>query len=124
MQNQLGVYRIPLWFYATRFQTERRDALYSHLDFKNLLHAERTLSALPADNPFIMIYGPTSASLVAVLTRQLEFLLLKLRGDSAYVLRHAQLDASGAQAGPAIDAKAPADFLRLFDDYKRVFDKH
>jgi hypothetical protein len=124
MQNQLGVYRIPLWFFATRFQTEQRGALYSHLDFKNLLHAERTLSALPAENPFIMIYGPTSASLVAVLTRELEFLLLKLRGDSAYVLRHAQLDASGAQSGKANNPKAPADFLRLFEDYKRAFDRH
>jgi hypothetical protein len=124
MQSQLGVYRIPLWFYATRFQAEQRDALYSHLDFKHLLHAERTLSVLPAENPFIMIYGPTSASLVAVLTRELEFMLLKLRGDSAYVVRHAQLDASGAETGPGRDARAPSDFLRLFEDYKRSFDKH
>jgi hypothetical protein len=45
MQDQLGVYRIPLWFYATRFEGEERGALYSHLDFKNLLQAEHTLSA-------------------------------------------------------------------------------
>jgi hypothetical protein len=124
MQDQLGVYRIPLWFYATRFSAEQRDGLYSHLNFKNLLHAERTLGALPPESPFIMIYGPTSSSLVAVLTRESEFLLLKLRGEQAYVLRHARLDASGAQTGPGKDARAPADFLRLFEDYKRRFDAH
>jgi hypothetical protein len=123
MQDQLGVYRIPLWFYATRFEGEERGALYSHLDFKNLLQAERTLSALPPEDPFVMIYGPTSASFVAVLTRELEFILLKLRGDSAYVMRHARLDASGAELGAGKDTHAPADFLRLFFDYKRVFDK-
>jgi hypothetical protein len=124
MQSQLGVYRIPLWFYATRFAAAQRDALYSHIDFKSLLHAERTLSPLPAESPFVMIYGPTSASLVAVLTRELEFLLLKLRGESAYVMRHAQLDASGVQTSQAKDKNAPADFLRLFEDYKRIFDRH
>jgi hypothetical protein len=124
MQNQLGVYRIPLWFYATRFDSEERHGLYSHLDFKNLLHAERSLGAPPAENPFIMIYGPTSASLVAVVTRELEFVLLKLRDQSAFVMRHARLDATGAELGPGKDAQAPADFLRLFYDYKRVFDRH
>jgi hypothetical protein len=124
MQDQLGVYRIPLWFYATRFAAVEHHALYSHLDFRNLLHAERSLRPPPAESPFVMIYGPTGASLLAVLTRELEFLLLKLRGPSAYVLRHAQLDAQGNELGPGRDHGAPADFLRLFHDYKRAFDQH
>ena len=122
MQDQLSVYRIPLWFYATRFAAERDDRLFSHLDFKNLLHRERALS-VPAieESPFVMIYGPTSASFLAVLTREHDFTLLKLRGDSAYVMRHDRLDASGGFAGAARDAAGPASFLRLFDDYRAYF---
>ncbi|HEX6241584.1 MAG TPA: alkaline phosphatase family protein [Polyangiales bacterium] len=122
LQDRLEVYRIPLWFYATRFSSARDDRLFSHLEFKNLLHSERTLGAVPlAERPFVMIYGPTSASFVAVLTRDLSFMLLKLRGDSAFVMQHAQVDATGRVLGPAKDVREPADFLRLFFDYRRGF---
>jgi hypothetical protein len=125
LQDQLDVYRIPLWFYATRFQAVRDDRLLSHLELKDLLHSERTLGALHvAERPFVMIYGPTSASLVAALTRELDFVLLKLRGERAFVLRHARLDASGRELGAARDPREPADFLRLFFDYRRYFQAH
>jgi len=122
MQNQLSVYRIPLWFYATRFAAQREHRLFSHLDFKNLLHRERALSVTPlAESPFVMIYGPTSASFLTVLTRDNDFMLLKLRGDSAYVLRHVRLDPSGDPAGTPHNPEGPASFLRLFEDYRRSF---
>jgi hypothetical protein len=68
-----------------------------------------------------MIYGPTSASFVAALTRDLSFVLLKLRGEEAFVMRHAQLDANGRRLGPGKAAREPADFLRLFFDYRSGF---
>jgi hypothetical protein len=71
-----------------------------------------------------MMYGPTSASFVAALTRDLDFVLLKLRGDSAFVMRHARLDITGKQVGAATDAREPADFLRLFFDYRAKFTAH
>jgi hypothetical protein len=122
MQDQLAVYRIPLWFYATRFAAQRDDRLFSHLDFKNMLHRERALG-VPAlnESPFVMIYGPTSASFLTVLTRERDFMLLKLRGDSAYVMRHDRLDPSGGFAGRAGDPEGPASFLRLYDDYRTYF---
>lgn len=122
MQNQLSVYRIPLWFYATRFAAERDDRLFSHLDFKNLLHRERALN-MPtlSESPFVMIYGPTSASFLTVLTRERDFMLLKLRGESAYVMRHDRLTPGGGLAGKPHDPDGPAGFLRLFDDYRAYF---
>jgi hypothetical protein len=125
MQDRLEVYRIPLWFYATRFTAQRDARLFSHLDFKDLLHRERSLGALALEErPFVMIYGPTSASFVAALTRDFSFSLLKLRGDRAFVMRHAQLDETGKALGPGKDAREPADFLRLFNDYRAYFHAH
>jgi Sulfatase len=132
LQDQLGVYRIPLWFYATRFSERRDDRLFSHLDFKDVLHHERTLGAAPvAESPFVMIVGPTGASLLAVLTRDLDFMLLKLRGDGAAgpgrlpaqaaLLHHARFDATGRSLGSGRPGDAPA-YLRLFQDYRRGFE--
>jgi hypothetical protein len=122
LQNQLAVYRIPLWFYATRFASQRDERLFSHLDFKDLLHHERTLGASPlAESPFAMIIGPTGASLLSVVTRDLDFMLLKLRGSEAALLHHARVDPSGRPVGPGRAGDAPA-YLRLFEDYRRAFD--
>jgi hypothetical protein len=121
-QNQLDVYRIPLWFYATRFAPRSDQRLFSHLDFKDLLHHERTLGAAPIrESPFTLIVGPTGASLLTVLTRERDFMLLKLRGPSASLLYQARLDAQGRAIGPAQAAGTPA-YLRLFEDYRRDFE--
>jgi hypothetical protein len=124
------VYRIPLWFYATRFTPRGDERLFSHLDFKDLLHHERSLGAAPVtESPFVMIVGPTGASLLTVFTRELDFLLLKVRGMDAVhtghaqaaLLHHARLDPAGRRRGPGRPEDAPA-YLRLFDDYRREFE--
>lgn len=132
LQDRLGVYRIPLWFFATRFSPRRDDRLFSHLDFKDLLHHERSLGAVPvSESPFVMVVGPTGASLLSVLTRDFDFLLLKLRGvdaggsraqqAQAALLHHVRLDQAGRRLGPGRPGDAPA-YLRLFEDYRRVFE--
>jgi hypothetical protein len=130
LQDRLGVYRIPLWFYATRFTPRADERLFSHLDFKDLLHHERSLGAVPlTESPFVMIVGPTGASLLTVLTRERDFVLLKLRGVDAVradqaqaaLLHHARVDATGRERGPGRPEDAPA-YMRLFMDYRRHFE--
>jgi hypothetical protein len=122
LQHQLDVYRIPLWFYAARFTARRDDRLFSHLDFKDLLHHERSLGASAvSEAPFTMIVGPTGASLLAVVTRELDFLLLKLRSAEAALLYDARFDPLGRRLAPGSAAAAPA-YLRLFGDYRRSFE--
>jgi hypothetical protein len=114
LQTERSVYQLPLWFFAPRFQAARDDRLLSHLDFKDLLlHELAPESPTPAENPFVMIVGPTGTSFITVLTRSGQFMLLKRRNDEHYLLR-----AEGA--GGAAEA-SPADFLRLFEDYLTYF---
>jgi hypothetical protein len=112
-------YRIPLWFYSSRFTPREDPGLRSHLDFAELLRAELTQASPPPPNPFVLITGPTSSSLWAAVTERDDFMLVKSRGDVHLLVYHANV--AGQGVNPALDPRAPADLLRVRLDYRRAF---
>jgi hypothetical protein len=117
LQDQLAVYHIPLWLYATRFEAQTDQRLFSHIDFKDLLlHELDPSSPAPGANPLVMIVGTTGTGMLTVLTQNDDFMLFKTRAGRHYLLH----DAGGAHTlGGDQD---PASLLKLFDDYRRSFD--
>jgi hypothetical protein len=119
LQGELTVYRIPLLFYAPRFQALRDERLFSHIDFKDLLfHELAPGSDPPADSAFVMIVGTTGTGMLTALTREHELLLFKRRRDHYYLLRQDSPD----DVASAADRESPAAFLGLFERYRRAFD--
>jgi hypothetical protein len=117
-QRDPDVYHIPLFFYSTRFAARDDARLFSHVDFKDILFDELA-GRVPAEgDPFVMVVGPTGTSMVSVLTKDDQFMLLKQRGDRPFLLRYADL----GFRPHALDSRAPAAYFRLFDDYRRSFD--
>ncbi|MET0344427.1 MAG: sulfatase-like hydrolase/transferase [Polyangiales bacterium] len=117
LQSQRDVYQLPLSFHAPGLAPRRDDGLFSHLDFKDLLLAALSPSAVapPAPSPYVMVVGPTGTGFLAVVTEPGAFLLLKSREG-----RHTLVRADGLPAGERAEAMG-ADFLRLFDDYLARF---
>jgi Type I phosphodiesterase / nucleotide pyrophosphatase len=115
LQSQPSVYHLPLLFHSTRFEPREDARLFSHIDFKDLLHGELGLgSSSVVEAPFVMVVGPTTSKRLAVLTKDEEFMLFETRGQRRFLLRHT---ISGVRTGTD-----PGDFLRLFDDYRTSFD--
>jgi hypothetical protein len=119
LQADPDVYHVPLFFYSTRFEARDDDRLFSHLDFKDILFDELALRSPAEGDPFVMTVGPTSTSMLAVLTDTRDFMLLKRRGHANFLLRHQNLK----DASRAPDPRQPAAFMRLFDDYRASFDR-
>jgi hypothetical protein len=123
LQGELSVYRIPLMFYAKRFQEQVDRRLLSHLDFKDLLFNELAPGSLPVDeNAFVMIVGPTGTGLTAALTSQNDFMLVKARSrDTRLLLEHKNVGAAGDARKPPIEKGAEAQLFKLFDLYRADF---
>jgi hypothetical protein len=116
VQRERGVYHLPLWFHAPSLTAQHERALYSHLDFKDLLFEHAFAGApKPPPSPFVMVIGPTGTQFLTVLTEPGQLLLLKARPGSRHLV-HAEGYASREQA-----ARDGADFLRLYDDYQGYF---
>jgi len=123
LQDQLNVYRVPLIFHAPGFSETHNDALLSHLDFKDLLFNAMQPGSTPIDdNPAIMIEGPTATSLLAALTADNDFMLVKSRGTTRLLLSHINVGPGLHGSGAPQRSDAPSELLTLFDDYKRSFD--
>jgi hypothetical protein len=117
LQDQVAVYHIPLWLYATRFEPQTDQRLLSHIDFKDLLFHELSPSSpAPDAPPFVMIVGTTGTGMLTVLTKDDDFMLFKTRSSRHYLLR----EVGGARTQGS--QQDPAAFLKLFDDYRRSFD--
>jgi hypothetical protein len=124
LQGQLDVYRIPLLLFSPGFSAGVDDRLLSHLDFKDILFdALAPGSASIADNEIVMIVGPTGTSLLAALTKQDDFLLVKTRADTRLLLVHENVGRTGAAHESPREPEAPLSILKLFDDYRRGFDQ-
>ena len=118
--RDLETYRIPLWFYSTRFAPVADARLFSHLDFAQILLSEMSLGRPPpTPNPFVLITGPTNSSLWAAVTEAQDFMLLKSRGDVHLMLEHASFRA-GSTAPPTDESMVGA-IVRAREDYKRAF---
>jgi hypothetical protein len=112
-QSEPWVYRIPLWFYATRFSPRSDDRLFSHVDFKDLLLAELSDTPLASTSPLAMIVGPSGTGMLAAFEPDGSFTLLRQRGGLRLLLEH-------QPASPA--AHAPGELLHVFEQYKQRFD--
>lgn len=108
-----GVYQVPMFFYATGSTPRREAGLYSHIDFKDLLlHELDPGLSLPASNPFVHVVGPTGTALRAVIDASGGFLAYKARGFANYALAERRMDQAASAAQ-----------LKLFDDYRRHFQR-
>ncbi len=123
LQDQLEVYRIPLWFYAPGLRETHNPDLLSHLDFKDLLfHTMQAASATIDRNDAIMIQGPTATALVAALTADNDFMLVKTRGATRLLLSHKHVGEDLRGHAEGRDRSAPDALMKAYDDYKRSFD--
>ncbi len=120
-EAELSSYRIPLLFFAPGMEPRTSREVYSHLDFKDLLQAELTGAALPAAPQFAPIIGPTHSSIVGVVTREHDFMLLKDRSWAKYVLAHGNVESDRAPVTPPRGSETPFEFLTLLNDYRRFF---
>ncbi len=115
-QSQRSVYQLPLLFYAERFAPQEDAQLFSHLDFKDLLTHELWPDRFtPRANPFVLTVGPTGTGFVAALTQSGQFMLLRARDGTRYLVH-----ADGPLERAASEREA-ADFLRLYEDYLASF---
>lgn len=112
-QHDPESYRVPLSFYAPRFQATRDARLTSHVDFGMLLLEELVPGAARADdNPLVMIVGPTGQGHTFVVDRQGGHVLLWRRLGSHRLM---------ALVPPL--AEAPAQLLGVFEQYRAQFDQ-
>jgi hypothetical protein len=112
-QAEPWVYRIPLWFYATRFAPREDDRLFSHVDFKHLLLAELSGTQLASESPLVMIVGPSGTGMLATFEPGGSFMLLRRRGALKLLLAREQLGSG---------ARQPGELLHVFEQYKHSFD--
>ncbi len=122
-QSERSVYELPLWFYAERFAPDEDVRLFSHLDFKDLLAHELWPAQTAArESPYVLTVGPTGTGFIAALTQSGQFMLLKARAGSRYLV-HAEAPARAPSANtddeePVVQA---GNFLRLYEDYLASF---
>jgi hypothetical protein len=112
-QSEPWVYRLPLWFYATRFAPRQDDRLFSHADFKDLLLSELSGTPLASASPLVMIVGPSGTGRLAAFEPDGSFTLLRRRGGLNLLLQW-------QPAGPG--AREPGQLLHVFEQYKHSFD--
>jgi Sulfatase len=112
-QAEPWVYRIPLWFYATRFAPRADDRLFSHVDFKDLLFAELSGTEPARESPLVMIVGPSGSGMLAGFEPDGSFTLLRRRGALNLLLAR-------QPAGPG--SRQPGELLHVFTQYKHYFD--
>ncbi len=121
LQSERWVYQIPLLFFASDFQGRDDARLLSHSDFKDLLFNELAPASTPiADNPFVMIVGPTGSGLLTLIPAQGELTLLKERAGMRILLSPQDRAPSDGRR----DRLPASELLRLFDDYRVAFDRH
>lgn len=125
LQGELSVYRIPLMFYAKRFQERADERLLSHLDFKDLLFNELSPGSLPIDdNAFVLIVGPTGTGMTAALTSRHDFMLVKARSpETRLLIEHKNVGVAGDARKPPVEKGADSQLFKLFDDYRTEFAK-
>jgi hypothetical protein len=110
-------YRIPLWFYATRFDGRENDRLFSHIDFVDLLLHEMNAVAPPERaDPFVAVVGPTGIDSLTILDAAGELVLIRTRGNAHFLLAHRPAPGRG---GTTLN---PASFAQFFEDYRNYFD--
>jgi hypothetical protein len=115
-QAELGVYRLPLWFYATRFSARSDARLLSHVDFKDLLFDELSQEGrFVTPNERVLIVGPTGTGMLTALSDDGGFVLMRKRG-SANLLMAERPGATGR-------ALSPDQLLYLFERYRSDFDR-
>jgi Type I phosphodiesterase / nucleotide pyrophosphatase len=115
-QGELAVYQIPLWFHAARFSARRDRRLLSHLDFKDLLFDELSESgAFTSPNERVMIVGPTGTGMLANISEDGGFVLMRKRGSL-------QLLMANRPSGTARDL-TPEQLWYLFEHYRSDFDR-
>jgi ABC-type multidrug transport system fused ATPase/permease subunit len=115
-QNDLGVYRIPLWFYAERFKYRKDARLLSHVDFKDLLFDELSESqTFTTPNERVLIVGPTGTGMLAAVSEDGGFTLIRKRG-SMHLLQAQRLAGTARELGPD-------QLLYLFEHYRTDFDR-
>ncbi len=117
-QSDPDVFHIPLLFFSTRFTEQSDERLFSHSDLKDLLFHELGADDMLVEDPFVMVVGPTSSAMTAVLTKNDDFMLWKQRGNAHFLVRYQNVRAPSTRVDPA----QPGAFLKLFDDYRRHFD--
>lgn len=116
-ETLVTTYRIPLLFYARGFERKESAALYSQIDFKDLLSSELAEQGqqVPAAS-LAMFVGPTYTSIIGAVTDAHDFMVIKNRPFARYVLAHQSHD-GGAPKGNV----SPHQVLELFEDYRRYF---
>jgi len=116
-ETLLTTYRIPLLFYAPSFERRETAALYSQIDFKDLLLNE--LTGAQREVPparFALFIGPTYTSIVGAVTDAHDLIVIKNRPFARYVLAH-----QGGDGGAPKSSLSPYELLRLLDDYRAYF---
>jgi hypothetical protein len=110
------VYRLPLWFYATRFSARRDNRLLSHVDFKDLLFDELSESAaFTTPNERVMIVGPTGTGMLTTVSEEGGFVLLRQRAGMSLLMTH--------RSGGTGRELSPDQLLYLFEHYRSDFDR-
>jgi len=115
-QDQLKEYRIPLWFYASRFSARSDARLLSHVDFKDLLFDELSgARAFSTPNEQVFVQGPTGSGMWAAISERGALTLLKERAG-----RHMLLAQRPERRGAEL---TPGQILYLFERHRERFDQ-
>ncbi|MDB4974074.1 MAG: Sulfatase [Myxococcaceae bacterium] len=119
-QNELSVYRVPLWFHARDLEARTDTRLLSHTDFGLLLFERLAppgarVSAVP-DNELVLIVGPTGQGHLFAVTRAGGQMLLRHRAGRDILL--------ASQAGePGEHQPSASQLLTLFRRYRERFER-
>ncbi|MDB4986057.1 MAG: hypothetical protein JWN04_1235 [Myxococcaceae bacterium] len=115
-QQELDVYRVPLWFHATDLTEQSDTHLLSHTDFGSLLFAHLAPRAAvvpePVDNELVMIVGPTGQGHLFAIGREGGHMLMRHKAGRDVLLAH--------------EGKlplTPSALLALFQQYRAAFDQ-
>ncbi len=115
-QDRLKEYRIPLWFYASRFSARSDARLLSHVDFKDLLFDELSETrAFTTPNEQVFVQGPTGSGMWAAISERGALTLLKERAG-----RHMLLAQRAERRGGEL---TPGQILYLFERHRERFDQ-
>jgi hypothetical protein len=116
VQNQLSQYRIPLWFYASRFSARSDARLLSHVDFRDLLFDELSETRdFSTANEQVFVQGPTGSSMSAAISERGALTLIKQRAG-----RHMLLAQRPERRGSEL---TPGQILYLFERHRERFDQ-
>lgn len=106
-------YQVPLVFIHKNFSGRKNGNLYSQVDFRDILLYELgVVPVLPKEREFVLAVGPTTSSVIAFMTRQKEWGIIRDRGWRTYLL----------SASDGVDVERAGLLFSVFEEYRNIFE--